>query len=80
MSTTRGDEPAYPTDDFVEHPSAPAGGYMARRGGLSKRELFAAMAMQGLLAGGYHDRFPGEASEQAVLYADSLLAELERGR
>ena len=44
--------------------------------GLTKRELFAAMAMQGLLS---YDR-PGfdvqDAAHDAVVYADRLIAEL----
>jgi hypothetical protein len=52
--------------------------------GLTKRELFAAMAMQGLLARGNH----GVLAEQGITfkdyaywsteYADALLAELEK--
>ena len=75
--TTRGAEPAYPTPVAM---SPGVGAYHSELPGLSKRELFAGMAMQGLLAGGYHTAFPGEASEQAVMYADALLAELERTR
>lgn len=48
--------------------------------GLSKREYFAAMAMQGLLSNsisGSH-RIPKRLSTEAVQYADALLAELER--
>lgn len=53
--------------------------------GLSKRELFAAMAMQGILANpstfpkqGY--AFAGEVCDHAVLFADYLLAELDGSR
>ena len=47
-------------------------------GGLTKREMFAMAAMQGLCAhsGDYHE-FSHLASD-AVNYADSLLVELER--
>ena len=46
--------------------------------GLTKRELFAAMAMQGLLA------CPGEPSslsiaELSVIHADALISELSKG-
>lgn len=47
--------------------------------GLTKRELFAAMALQGLLAGGWdHAGVPREGAETAVAYADHLLGALER--
>lgn len=47
--------------------------------GLTKRELFAAMAMQGLFADGATSRASNiEIAEAAVLAADALLAELER--
>jgi hypothetical protein len=43
--------------------------------GLTKREMFAAMAMQGLLSGGVYS-----VTERAVYYADELLAELAKER
>lgn len=53
----------------------------AHDGGLTKRELFAAMAMQGMLAS-ESDHFNyghiAKLAEAAVLRADALLAELER--
>jgi hypothetical protein len=45
--------------------------------GLNKREYFAAMAMQGLLADGAVDMAPALAS-LSVKYADALLAELAK--
>lgn len=48
--------------------------------GLTKRELFAAMAMQGCCANsipGSHHGFTNTASE-AVAYADALIAELAK--
>lgn len=48
-------------------------------GGLTKRELFAAMAMQGLLHGVNHDDWSGTfIAEQAVFQADALIAELAK--
>lgn len=50
-------------------------------GGLTKREYFAAMAMNGLLAGEYRDTSDRQletVSVWAVKHADALLAELER--
>lgn len=46
-------------------------------GGLTKREYFAAMAMQGLLRDHY-TCFPESCATEAVKYADALLAELEK--
>lgn len=46
-------------------------------GGLTKREYFAAMAMQGLLAQNGYDRFDSLAID-AVQQADALLEELEK--
>jgi hypothetical protein len=46
--------------------------------GLTKRELFAAMAMQGLCSGKYLGE-PAQEATKAVQFADALLAELERG-
>lgn len=47
--------------------------------GLTKRELFAALAMQGILASGDYDSF-GTASiyEASVYYADALINELNK--
>lgn len=46
--------------------------------GLTKREYFAAMAMQGLLAGSYDSMAMGckSVAEGAVSHADALIAEL----
>lgn len=62
-------EPAFPHDD-------PNG---ALHHGLSKRELFAAMAMQGLLGGipGPHLHFK-ELATESVRHADALLTELAK--
>jgi hypothetical protein len=46
-------------------------------GGIRKRELFAAMAMQGVAASGDWDRADFVA-KMAVQFADALLAELEK--
>lgn len=50
-----------------------------REPGLTKRELFAAMAMQGLLTHqSYHNVSRELTAEEAVLQADALLKELSR--
>lgn len=68
--SSRGNEPAYP---WGEHGTA--------LGGLTKRELFAAMAMQGLAAVPLQGSLPSEAvksdAQRAVEYADALIAQLE---
>lgn len=66
------DQPAYPKLTSSEN----SGGHIHRTvGGLTKREMFAAMAMQGMLA----NSFWGEqdVAEQAIRYADKLLKQLE---
>lgn len=45
--------------------------------GLTKRELFAAMAMQGMLADGAVD-IASTLAKLSVAYADALLAELSK--
>ena len=45
-----------------------------RQEGLTKREYFAGMAMQGMLASDYR----GDIAIMAVKFADALLAELRR--
>jgi hypothetical protein len=54
----------------------PSDGMHAPESGLSKRELFAAMAMQGLLS---HPTMPPDGwSKMAVFQADDLLKELAK--
>lgn len=67
---TSRNKPAYPSDGRMNAPT-----------GLTKRELIAAMALQGLLASGW-DRagVPQEGAETAVVYADRLLDAMERER
>lgn len=45
--------------------------------GLTKREYFAAMAMQGILSGG-RDRVIVDVVRKAVMYSDALLEELDK--
>lgn len=67
---SKGSEPAF---------AAFAGQYpdVCQQTGLSKREMFAAMAMQGLVAYGFSTD-PSSASDLAVKHADALIAELEK--
>jgi len=68
------DEPAFPKM-LSELATGPRKHWLA--GGLSKRELFAAMAMQGIVVNGF-TTWEAEASKLAVRHADALIAELER--
>lgn len=81
-----GDMPAMPLsqemNDRLEE------GYFYVGNGLTKREHFAGLAMQGYLAGnmawsdalngGYAPITPEDSAHEAVAYADALLAELEK--
>ena len=69
-------DPAYP---LVYQPITPDGtpiGPTYLTYGLTKREYFAGLAMQGLCAKQEHFYFK-EAAREAVAYADALLKELE---
>ena len=46
--------------------------------GLTKREHFAAMAMQGFLSDGVYNDDPAFLAKEAVSHADALLEELEK--
>lgn len=79
----KSDEPAFPTENTVDGQR----GFSPMSGGLTKREYFAACAMQGLLAGlGIVEEagdlkglvMPKEAAQVSVNYADALLAELSK--
>jgi len=69
---TKPNEPAYP---FVV-PDCGCGDAITRDSGMTKRELFAAMAMQGMAIDG---ELPYDsAARMAVKYADALIAELAK--
>lgn len=73
-----GNEPAMPSTPFLHQfktPTDPIEVTMLAHLGLTKRELFAAMAMQGLLAKGSYDRFE-DAACFAISCADELIREL----
>lgn len=47
--------------------------------GLTKREYFAGLAMQGMLASGnYKNNYSGNIDENSVFFADNLLKELSK--
>lgn len=81
MNIENGDMPAMPVecqfgpDNKVR--GQQTGSYSGWEIGLTKRELFAAMAMQGLLAIDA-DWKPDVAATVAARYADALLAELAK--
>lgn len=58
------------------HPVIGAPGAPEDYPGLTKRELFAAMAMQGIVTNWQHDWFPENHAKFAVECADALLAAL----
>lgn len=67
-------EPAYPSE--TERQTGPNSFHFM---GLTKREYFAAMAMQGMLAGSQGlDIKTWEFSEQSIALADSLITELNK--
>ena len=82
MSTRKKDNFAYPgalvdiEDDGMRF-SEP---YKTYSKGLTKREYFAAMAMQGMMSCGVHNNgYDGrEIAKDAVEFADALIKELEK--
>lgn len=71
LSTEQRDLPAFPTGDFRNVNPVP---------GMTMRELFAAMAMQGMMAAetAADDFVASGVAKRAVIYADALLAELAK--
>lgn len=75
-----------PNDPAFSTPSVPANvndetvlfrGWVGQKG-LTKREYFAAMAMQGILAHCEHDRSFIDVAMCAISMADALIAELNK--
>ena len=80
MKTNNGDLPAMPVVEETKAEQYNGGTYTTATAisfGLTKREMFAMAAMQGLLA---HeaDSNPQFIAQDAVIIADALLAELEK--
>lgn len=72
------DKPAFPCVDFLrDHPGGERREYFY---GLTRRELFAAMAMQGILAksGRYAEGKESVLAQYAIAHADALIAELDK--
>ncbi len=77
MSNPNDNDPAYP----VPHFARPDGHVDYGFSGLTKRELFAARAMQGILANsGCRANTYEVYAIDSVRYADALLAELAKAR
>lgn len=74
MTTYNANASVHPMTAAQEKACLPDCGYGST--GLTKRELIAAMAMQGLLASGRS--FVADVSNYAVANADALLAELAK--
>lgn len=75
-----GDLPAMPVPEQLLQDES--GRYTIHQTGITKREMFAMAAMQGLVSSGmdwtlYDHR---DVSEQAVIMADALLAELKKSK
>ena len=73
------DRPAYPLQ-LQEGESSELIGKLGNADGLTKREYFAAMAMQGILVNMGRNRFDSivQVTEEAVKAADALLKELDK--
>lgn len=74
-------EPAFPTSRYLPKPDGmylDIGHYEPVPAGITKRELFAAMAMQGILASDRFDWHLNDAVAEAVHAADALLTELAK--
>ncbi len=70
---TDGNDQAFATQDFYHENYRTSFG----KPGLSKREYFAAMAMQALVTRGVHS-IKENAADQSVLYADALIEALNK--
>ena len=77
------DKPAFPSADSQPFGWQVTGELPKKIQGLTKREYFAGLAMQGLCADpNNHDLFSSieHAAQNAVAIADAILAELERAK
>lgn len=82
MNKTNGDEPINPTEitynDGIPKNNYQSGNFTEHVGGLTKREYFAAMAMQGLRANPDLMLPADAAAIQACNDADALIKELNK--
>ncbi len=80
---SRGNEPAYPAIETQPRDIGHHGNYVTiadtySTGGMTLREHYAGLAMQGLLAGGSSGQSTATLAACSVACADALIAELER--
>ena len=76
-----GSEPAYPVRGFVADASGALCGETVQHAGLTKRELFAAMLAQGIMANPSEQMVTWDEEKvafAAVQHADALIAELNK--
>lgn len=73
-----GSGPAFPTVNYEKPGELYGQSIMTITGGLTKREYFAALAMQGLLSSETHYPDRQANAKRAVEFADALLTELEK--
>lgn len=77
------DQPAFPLSGDKHQSEIGKGVLSHDYKGLTKREMFAAIAMQGILAARYeanpvlHTPSPADTIQDAIRYADELLKQLE---
>lgn len=64
-------------DVFPDYVDSDTGIPLRAKGGLTRRELFSAMALEGMMADP-NTVDPYHAAKAAVRYADALLAELDK--
>ncbi|MFA5897827.1 MAG: hypothetical protein WC829_01810 [Hyphomicrobium sp.] len=79
---TKATDPAFPMVDKYGRPAINLASAVERDpfgAGLTKREYFAAMAMQGLLSNPNVSVSYEEYSKQSVFHADATIAELAKG-
>jgi hypothetical protein len=66
------DQPAFPTKELLESTDV-----VFKKGGLTKREYFAGLALQGFLSRDINNMDGSEIVGASISYADELLQQLE---
>jgi len=73
MDKINGNEPIHPTEEILAD-----GEIGDLQGGLTKREYFAALMLQGLVTLSSHQQSYESHAKQAITYADALISELNK--
>jgi hypothetical protein len=68
---TNGNDCAYPTDSNYQ-------GCVLSEGGLTKREIFAAMAMQGFISSSRYLHDDANCAADSIRFADALIEQLKK--